>query len=74
MCEHERHGDGSHDGHSHDVPIESGPADSLYSQVDVTHVVGLNVRGGGGEARKIVKWVSNFFGGVVRRDSSKGRG
>jgi hypothetical protein len=37
--------------------MESGPSDSLYSQVDLEHVVALNAEGGGETGREVIKWV-----------------
>ena len=54
---HGGHGGHGHD-HSHDVPLSSGPADSLYSQIDIPHVVALNVDGGGEAGQNVIKWVS----------------
>jgi hypothetical protein len=49
------HGSGGH-GHSHDVPLTSGPADSLYGQVDLVHVSALNAQGGGEAGQNVIKW------------------
>ncbi|KAK1923734.1 PITH domain-containing protein [Papiliotrema laurentii] len=48
------HGSGGH-GHSHDVPLTSGPADSLYGQVDLVHVSALNAQGGGEAGQNVIK-------------------
>lgn len=50
-------GDANH-GNSHEVPTEAGPSDSLYSQIDSTHVEALNADGGGDAGQKVFKWVS----------------
>ncbi|EIW65746.1 hypothetical protein TREMEDRAFT_41222 [Tremella mesenterica DSM 1558] len=56
---HHQHGNGNgghdHEGHSHDVPLEAGPQDSLYGQIDVLHVVGLNARDGAEVGEKVIK-------------------
>ncbi|ORY34886.1 PITH domain-domain-containing protein [Naematelia encephala] len=57
MCEHEHdhgHEHGGH-GHSHEVPLSAGPADSLYTQIDVQHVIGLNARGGAEAGKAVIK-------------------
>lgn len=43
--------------HAHDVPLESGPSDSLYTVIDTEHVVALNAAGGGEKGRVVIKWV-----------------
>lgn len=55
-CSHEAHDhDHGHDGHSHDVPLESSPLDSLYTQIDLPNVMALNAEGGGEAGRKVIK-------------------
>jgi hypothetical protein len=48
------HGHG-HEDHDHDDPVGTGPQDSLYSQIDLTHVTALNASGGPEAAQKIIK-------------------
>jgi hypothetical protein len=48
------HGHG-HEGHDHDDPEGTGPQDSLYSQIDLTHVTALNASGGPEAGQKIFK-------------------
>ena len=50
--EHDHHG--NHD-HSHDVPMSSGPADSLYGQIDSVHVAALNAEGGAEAGQRVIK-------------------
>ena len=52
---HDHSQDHSHEGHSHDVPLSSGPADSLYTQIDIAHVVALNAKGGAEAGRVVIK-------------------
>ena len=49
------HGHGGHEGHDHDDPEGSGPQDSLFSQVDLTHVTALNAQGGPEAGQRIIK-------------------
>lgn len=48
------HGHGVHD-HSHEVPLSAGPADSLYGQIDLVHVVALNAQEGGESGQNVIK-------------------
>lgn len=41
--------------HAHDVPLEAGPSDSLYTVIDTEHVVALNAAGGGEKGRVVIK-------------------
>lgn len=53
-CAHE-HDHGDHEGHDHDVPLSSGPSDSLYPVIDTEHVVALNGKGGAERGRVVIK-------------------
>lgn len=57
-CAGHDQGHGGHDGHDHDVPMEAGPADSLYPVIDTEHVVAMNAAGGGEQGRVVIKSVS----------------
>lgn len=35
--------------------MASGPADSLYGVIDISHVTALNARGGGEAGRRVIK-------------------
>ncbi|BEJ16206.1 hypothetical protein CspHIS471_0508110 [Cutaneotrichosporon sp. HIS471] len=52
---HDHHDHGDHEGHDHDVPMEAGPADSLYKVIDTEHVVALNAEGGAERGRVVIK-------------------
>lgn len=54
--EHHHHHEG-HDGHEHDheVPLNSGPNDSLFTQIDTLNVTALNAEGGAAAGQKVIK-------------------
>ena len=54
------HGHGHGHDHDHDIPLTSGPQDSLYSQIDVEHVVAMNAEGGAEAGKGVIKWVVAF--------------
>ncbi len=49
------HEGGGHAGHSHEVPLESGPNDSLFGQIDIEHVTALNAQDGGESGQRVIK-------------------
>ncbi|KAK4685326.1 hypothetical protein P7C73_g4830, partial [Tremellales sp. Uapishka_1] len=58
-CSHDAN-DHDHDqshphSHSHEIPLESGPQDSLFSQIDVPNVVAMNATGGADAGKRIIK-------------------
>lgn len=63
----------NHDGHDHDIPLGSGPQDSLYGQVDLPNVVALNAVGGAEAGQKVIKWVYMSMGRVEPQCRMSGR-
>lgn len=47
--------DECHEDHDHDIPLESGPQDSLYKVVDTEHVRALNADGGPEKGKVVIK-------------------
>ena len=55
---HDRHGGHDHDhdhDHDHEVPLMSGPADSLFSQVDLPNVIAMNAEDGPIAGQRAIK-------------------
>ncbi len=54
--DHGGHGGHEHEHeHDHDTPLSAGPADSLFSQVDLPNVTAMNAEGGADAGQRVIK-------------------